>query len=163
MIRKEERIIWHVEGFRRYRPDNPLSRSLITAAPWVNAALLIAMYLFLAAPNVLQPGMIIHLPEASFGGGSRYGHNLVILSQAVPGKTERQEMVFFDDERFLVDHPGQIDALGNRLARAQRNRPEVPMVIEADKTVQHGTVVHIFNMASAAGFKEVNVAIMPSR
>ena len=92
-------IGWYVTGFRRYRPENRLSRGMVSAAPWVNLALLVAMYLYLLAPNVLQPGLTVRLPESPFAGGSRYGHNLVVLSQAVAGRQEREEIIFFDDRR----------------------------------------------------------------
>lgn len=163
MIAKDRPHGWYVQGFYRYRPENRLSRGFVAAAPWVNVALLISLYLYLNAPNVLQPGIMIQLPEAPFTSGSHYGHNLVIMNQEVVGQAGRQEAIFFDDERFIVNQPMMMEDLAQRLGKAVRERPDAPLVIEADYLIQHGTIITVFNMASAAGFKEVNVATLPSR
>ena len=163
MIQKEGRIGWYVGGFRRYRLDNRISRGMVTAAPWVNLALLVVLYILLSAPNVRQPGLLVRLPEAPFTSGSQYGCNVVVLSQEVPGKTTRQEIVYFDDERFPLNQTARVKELGRRFVRVVQDRPHTILVIEADRMVQHGTVVDLFNLAAEAGFKEVNVATLPMR
>jgi biopolymer transport protein ExbD len=155
-------IGWYVTGFHRYRPENRISRGMVACAPWVNVALLVAMYLYLLAPNVLQPGITIRLPESPFVSGSRYGHNVVVLSQEAAGQREREEIVFFDDQRYLVRQGGQMDELRVALAGAVREQPTLPLVIESDIAVKHGTIVQLFDMAAAAGVKEVMVATRPA-
>jgi biopolymer transport protein ExbD len=162
MIQDQKPLGWYVTGFHRYRPENRISRSMVAAAPWANVALLIAMYLYLLAPNVQQPGMTVHLPESPFVSGTRYGHNVVVLSQETAGSPTREEIVFFDDRRYLVRQPAQMDELRAAFARAAREQPNLPMVVEADVTVQHGTMIQLLNMASDAGMKEVNVATRPT-
>lgn len=159
----EQRTIgWYVHGFRRYRPENLLNRGLVSSAPWVGLALLVSMYLYFLAPNVLQPGMAVQLPEAPFTDGRHYGHNMVVLSLPVAGRMEREEIVFFDDDRYLERDNGQMDALRVSLAKARREKPGLPLVIEADQAVRHATIVRVFDMASEAGFKEVNLATRPA-
>jgi len=151
-------IGWYVRGFRRYRPENRLNRGLVSSAPWVNLGLLVAMYLFFLAPNVLQPGIAVQLPETPFTDGRHYGHNIVILSLPVAGREDREEIFFFDDTRYLAREPAQMDALRLALARARTSKPGLPLVAEADKMVRHETVVRLFDMAGEAGFREVNLA-----
>jgi len=67
-------IGWSVHGFRHYRPENKLNNGLVTSAPWVSVALLVGLYLYGLAPNVLQPGVVVQLPEAPFTDGRHYGH-----------------------------------------------------------------------------------------
>ncbi len=154
-------IGWYVHGFRRYRPANRINRGLVGAAPWVNLALLVAFYLYLLAPNVLQPGIAVALPESPFADGSHYGHNVVVLSLPVAGKAEREEIFFFDDQRYLGRETAQVDALRAALARAWADKPNLPLVIEADRDVRHDTLVTLFNMASDAGFKQVTLGTRP--
>ncbi len=149
---------WYVGGFRRYRPENRLNRGLVSSAPWVNLALLVAMYLYFLAPNVLQPGIAVQLPETQFVDGRHYGHNLVVLSLPVAGQPDREEIFFFDDTRYLGREASQMDALRTMLARARTAKPELPLVIEADRLVRHETLVRLYEMAGEAGFREVNVA-----
>ncbi|MEI6148240.1 MAG: biopolymer transporter ExbD [bacterium] len=158
----QETIGWYVHGFRRYRPANHLNRGLVSSAPWVNFALLVAMYLYFLAPNVLQPGVAVQLPEAPFTDGRHYGHNLVVLSLPVAGRPEREEIVFFDDDRYLERDGGQMDALRVALAKARREKAGLPLVVEADQAVRHATIVRVFDMASEAGFREVNLATRPT-
>ena len=159
MIASQKTIGWTVTGFRRYRPEERISRGMVTAAPWVSIALLIGMYLFFLMPWVLQPGVQVRLPESPFATGTRYGHNVVVLSQAVAGRPERQEIIYFDDQRYRVSDRAQMDDLRAALARST----ELPMIIEADTQVSHGTIVQLFNMAADAGIREVNLATQPGQ
>ena len=154
-------IGWYVQGFRRYRPENRINRGLMGAAPWVNLALLVAFYLYLLAPNVLQPGIAVQLPESPFADGRHYGHNMVVLSLPVVGRAAREEIFFFDDQRYLGREMAQVDALRGALARAWTEKPNLPLVIEADHDVRHETLVTLFNMAADAGFKEVTLGTRP--
>lgn len=158
----QKAIGWHVGGFRRYRPENRLNRGLVLAAPWVNFALLVAFYLYLLAPNVLQPGITIKLPDSPFTGGRQYGHNVLVLSLPVAGRAERDEIVFFDDQRYLEREPGQMDGLRMALARAHSGKRALPLIIEADRAVRNETLIRLFNMASDAGFQDVTLATQPA-
>lgn len=162
MIAKEKPLGWYVQGFRRYRPENRVNRGMVTAAPWVSVTLLIIGYLYLSLPNVLQPGVMVQLPSSRIAAGSKYGLNVVIVSRESMDKSGRKEIVYFEDDRFLVQQPVQMDDLGRRLAKAAHERGDVPLVIEADATVKHGTVILLFDLAAAAGIKEVNVATLPA-
>jgi biopolymer transport protein ExbD len=155
-------IGWYAQGFRRYRPENRMNRGLVSSAPWVNLGLLVAMYLYFLAPNVLQPGIAVQLPEAPFTDGRHYGHNMVVLSLPVADRSERDEIVFFDDDRYLERDNGQMDALRVALAKARRDKAGLPLVIEADQAVRHATIVRVFDMAAEAGFREVTLATRPS-
>ena len=164
MIRRDQpkTIGWAVRGFRHYRPENRLNAGLVSSAPWVNVAVLIAMYLYLLAPNVLQPGMVVQLPKSSFTDGRHYGHNMAVLSLPVAGRPDRDELFFFDDRRYLSREPADLDSLRAALASACVLKPNLPLVIEADAMVRHETIVKVFDMASEAGFREVNLATRPS-
>jgi len=163
MMSQDRTTRWSVPGFRGYRPDNRISRGMVGAAPWVNVVLLLGMYAYFSAPYVLQPGVRVELPSAPFTGGSPYGHNLVVMVQDEPGKGGRREVVFFNDERFALSATGSIERLIEHLGRAVHQRPDVPLVIEADRQIQHGTVVQLFDLAGQVGFKEVTVATLPAR
>ena len=158
---KQQPMRWYVTGFFRYRPVNRLSRGMVTAAPWINVSLLVWMFLFFTSPFVLQPGIVVKLPESPFAAGTRYGHNVVVLSQGSGVRGGPQEIVFFDDQRFLMNPSDSMNELRAAFARATRERPDLPLVIEADQDVRHGTIVKLFNMATDAGITEVNMATRP--
>lgn len=160
--RAEVPFNWHVRRFSFYRPPNRLSRGMVTAAPWVDAALLIVMVLLLNSRFVLQPGITVNLPVAPFAAGTRYGHVVVVLYQEAAGRASDEEIAFFEDERFVLSREGQYAKLAEAFAAATRREPESPMVIEADRRVSHGTLVALLRAAADAGLREVNVATRPS-
>jgi len=155
-------IGWSVHGFRHYRPENKLNNGLVTSAPWVSVALLVGLYLYGLAPNVLQPGVVVQLPEAPFTDGRHYGHNIAVLSLPVAGRAGRDEIFFFDDQRYLGRESAELDGLRAALATAYAQKPNLPLVVEADRMVRHETIVKLFDMAADAGFREVNLATRPS-
>ena len=163
MMTPDRTTRWTVLGFRRYRPVNHISRGMVGAAPWVNVVLLLGMYAYFSEPYILQPGVRVELPSAPFTGGSPYGHNLVVMIQDEPGNGGRREVVFFNDERFALSSSGAIERLTQHLGQAVRQHPDAPLVIEADRQIQHGTVVQLFDLAGLTGFKQVTVATLPAR
>ncbi|MEI7435854.1 MAG: biopolymer transporter ExbD [bacterium] len=154
-------MAWRVAGFSRYQPANCIGGALATIAPWVSVTLLIVFYLGLSQAFVLQPGICVELPAAPFTGGTRYGHDMVVLAPEPQAGKPREELVFFDDQRFMVREAAQMDALRAALARATHERPAQAVVIEADAAVRHGTTVRLLNMAQEAGSREVHLATRP--
>ena len=163
ITREDAKVVgWSVRGFRHYRPASRLNSGLVASAPWVGVALVVGMYMYFLAPNVLQPGVSVALPETVFRDGRHYGHNMAVLSLPVAGQTDREELFFFDDQRYKGNEPAEMDALRSALATACTRKPDLPLVIEADRKVQHETLVKIYDMAANAGFREVNLATRPS-
>ena len=90
---------------------------------------------------VLQPGVVIQLPESPFTDGVSYGSIIVTISQ--------EGMMFFNDERTTLG------GLASAFSQAAHEDEGATLLIEADRRVSHGTIVEIYNMALAAGIREV--------
>lgn len=129
---------------RRYRPHERLFKGPIDVVPLVNVVLLFVFFFILQSPFVMQPGIVVNLPTASFASGVPYGALVVTISQ--------EGMMFFNDERMTMEE------LGAALAQAAFDQPDASLVIEADGRVPHSTLVQIYNMATAAGIKSVVLA-----
>ncbi len=129
---------------RRYRPHERLFKGPIDVVPLVNVVLLFVFFFILQSPFVMQPGIVVNLPTASFASGVPYGAMVVTISQ--------EGMMFFNDERMTMEE------LGAALAQAAFDQPDASLVIEADGRVPHSTLVQIYNMATAAGIKSVVLA-----
>ena len=153
---------WFEKGLRaKYRPTSEAGRGLIGAAPWLDALLLLGFFFLLSYPFVLQPGISVELPSARFERGSPYGRPIFIILQKGAGQGTVNEVVFFDDNRFRLDDSNHVDKLKKSFAELAKNHPETPLVVEADKRVQHGTIVKVLNIITEAGIKEVNLATQP--
>ena len=159
MIRQRTPEKRTVSGLRtRYFPKARISHGFVSVAPWLDAVLLVVLFVLLEAKFVLQPGVVIDLPEAPFHGGFRSGMVAVVLSVVGTEDGSRDEIVFFDDERFLIRYREQMRNLRDSIAAGARQRPDEALIIQADRHVQHGTVMMLLNMAQQVGIKTVNVA-----
>jgi len=154
-----ERFGWARRGLRtRFTPRVPLCRGLINAAPWINIVLLVGAFLVLQSRVVLKPGVVMQLPETTLVSGSGRGIFAVATSSKTGESGIREEMIFFDDEPFYVASADGMKELKKRLFRKARDNPDTPLIIEADISVQYGTVVMLCDMARAAGFQSANLA-----
>ena len=119
-------------------------RGLLEVAPWVDVVLLIVLFFIVNSAFVLRPGISMELPVSPMMDGARYDAMVVTVAQ--------DNMVFFNDEK------ASLDGLAPMLEEAAQMRPEASLVIEADARVQNKTLVSIYNMAAAAGFRQVKLA-----
>ena len=148
------------QGLRtRFFPKSRIGQGVISLAPWLNLVLLLVFFLLLEHKFVLQPGVVIRLPKAPFTDGTPAGMTAVILS-VESGGGAREEIVIFDDERFMARKPERMNALRESIEAAVRkhNRAAERLIILADEQVRHGTVSALVSMAQDAGVKEVNIA-----
>ena len=154
---------WQARTFEAYRPPNRLNRGLVTMAPWVDAALLMVFFLIVTSRFVLQPGIRIRLPESPFNEGvSPYGLMAVVVVQEASDDREGSELLYFDDERFVLSDPAALDKVKEAMTRAAHEKPGQAMVIEADRHVRHGMMVTLVNLAASAGIPQVFVATRPA-
>jgi len=159
--RRQDRI-WTTSGLRtRYFPKSRIGHGLVTVAPWVNIVLLVILFALLDYRLVLQPGFSLDLPDGPQEEGARFGLVAVVMSVPGTGGRPREEIVFFDDERFLVRRDDQMRQLKDALAARVGGEKDANLVIQADRKVQHGTVIEIANMAADVGVKKVNMATRP--
>lgn len=119
-------------------------RGLLEVAPWVDVVLLIVLFFIVNSAFVIRPGITMELPASPMMDGARYDAMVVTVTQ--------DNMVFFNDEKT------SLDGLGPKLEEAARKRPDAALVIEADARVQNRTLVNIYNMAAAAGLRQVTLA-----
>jgi biopolymer transport protein ExbD len=145
----------------RFFPRSRVSQGLIGVAPWVNVVLLLFLFHLVGSRLVLQPGVVVSLPEAPFTDGTRPGLMAVILPVGSERAGAREEMIFFDDERFRASDAAQMDRLKLALSRAVRARPGASLILQADQGIRHGTVVLVMNMALEVGISSVNIAERP--
>jgi biopolymer transport protein ExbD len=160
-LRGTERREGSLTGLRtRFFPRSRIGQGLIAVAPWVNLVLLIVLFSMVESRVVLQPGLVVSLPPATFRDGLR--SSLVAVVLAVGGGTApREEIVFFNDQRYTVSDAKAMENLKEALARAREAKGEEGLIVQADQRVSHGTIVELMNMALEVGLKKVNLAEKP--
>jgi biopolymer transport protein ExbD len=111
---------------------------------FADLALLIFFAFLVQSSFIVQPGIRVRLPAAPFGEGAPYRAAVVTLTQ--------EGLVFFDDRRTTLE------GLRQSFAQTRHDRPDIPLIIEADEGVPQGKLIEIYNMATAAGLREVLLA-----
>ena len=153
---------WGTRGLRtRYTPQSRLGHGMVSTAPWIDVVLLLFIFVLINSRLVLQPGVVVSLPEAPFSQGTAFGLVAVVLSVSDGATGGSKAIVFFDDERFLVGSDEQMEGLAQALAARLKEHPDAPLVLQADQSIAQGIMVEIVNLAAGVGVKQVNVAVRP--
>lgn len=129
---------------RRFTARYRRSVGPIDVVALLNVVLLLGMMLFASEHFVLQPGIRVRLPEASFLDGTLPGARVLTISQA--------GMFFFNDERLAPD--------GLEMALARTHGSD-SLLIEADEGTSYGTLIQVYEMALKAGIRDVVLATRP--
>ncbi len=144
----------------RYFPKSRIGQGLISLAPWFSVILLLMMFLVVGSQVLVQPGVVLQLPSAPFTDGFHSRWLVVVMSAPASGG-RRDEVVFFDDRRFVAGDPRDMVLLRRAFDEKRARQADPSMVIQADQSVDFGTVMQIVNIAREAGVKRVNQAVRP--
>ena len=129
---------------RHFKPTRKPAGIFSIAIAFCDSSLLALAFFLAVSPFVLQPGINITLPRASFTGGARFDSMVLSIT--------RGGWFYFNDERLnLARLPGA-------LQEAVEEQSGFPLIIEADESVSHGTIVNAWDAARAAGVEDVSMA-----
>ncbi len=135
----------HLTVFRgSYRARNRVANGLLDAAPLADVILLVFLFFLLSASYAVQPGIRVHLPQASRVEGIPYSPLVVTISQ--------EGLVFFNEERTTLD------GLEDAFRRMAYEHPNDTLLVEADEGVKHHILVEVYNKALKAGINDVGLA-----
>jgi biopolymer transport protein ExbD len=151
---------WSADGLRtRFRPRSRIGQAFLQIVPWVDFGVVMLLFLALSQRLTLRPGVMFDLPRAAFREGLHRGPSLVMISaQRAQGA---ETLIFFDDVRYQLDEPANVEVLRAELARAALRPAGRQLLLLADRRVPHGDVVTLVNLARAVGVQRVNVAVKP--
>jgi len=130
--------------------------SPFTPTVFLDIALLFLLFLTTVhfSELVIRPGISLDLPVSDFQDGSHFQKFDTILITL-----SREGMVFFNDELTTLD------GLAPAIAQAGHADKDSSILIQADSSIDYGTLIGIFNMAADAGIEDVTLAsgIAPER
>jgi len=153
-----------ISGLRtRYFPKSRIGHGLVSMAPWIDVVLVLVFLLMLENRLVVEPGVLIELPEAEFREGMGSDLIAVVLSGEERSRRQREEIVLFEDERYVMSDAKQMERLQEALRSRLRGNPDAGLVLEADRRVRQGALVRLFEMARRAGIRTVNLATRDPR
>jgi biopolymer transport protein ExbD len=164
MIRKGIVKPQTVSGLRtRYTPKSRIGQGFVGLAPWFDVVLIAVFFVLLETKFVLQPGVVVELPRAPDTGGLSSDLIAVVLSVESGVRGARDEIVFFEDDRYRVSDPRQMNRLQGVLRSRARKSLGSGLVIQADQAVRQGTLAELLEMARQVGVPRVSLATRSGR
>jgi biopolymer transport protein ExbD len=118
----------------------------INVTPLVDITLVLLIIFMVTASYIVSPSIKIDLPKAGSGGQQQQSSlSLTLTAQGA---------------LFLNGSPSNDEALTRYVAGALPQSPDLQAVIAADRSVPHGTVVHLIDVVRRAGVRRfaINVA-----
>ena len=134
-----------VDFHRRFKGKRHFARGYSFGAVGLNAALLIVGFYIINSRFVLQPGVRIELPAAPFADGVPFLQSTIV-------SISRDGTMFCNDERTTVA------GLATHFSEAKYANADTTLLIEADKRVQYGQLVEVYNQAQSAGIERIIMA-----
>jgi biopolymer transport protein ExbD len=124
-------------------------------SPWLDLVLLLVFFLFIQSRIVLRPGVVVELPVAEFSDGVPGG--MIAVVTALDSPQGRTEVVFFDDEPYVVASSNRMAALEQSLLRHSELHGDTDLTIYADQSITHVTLSRLMSMARGVGLDRVNL------
>lgn len=123
--------------------EKPKRRVIISVTSLIDVMFLLLIFFMVTSTFLEQAGMKLDLPSAR-SAETTVTRRLVLFIGA-------------DNSLVLGDRPVSIDSLEVLMAEAASSSEDGTLVLNADKTVQHGTVIRVMDIAKRAGMKRLVV------
>ncbi len=147
---------WKAAELRtRFVPKSRIRSGLASISPWLDLVLLLFFFMFSEGRVVMQPGVIVNLPVASFEEGVTSGMIAVVL--ALDNPDGASEVIFFDDEPYAASDEKRMSELKLAFREYSTSHDETALTIYADEKIAHGTVSEIVQIARDIGLEHVNM------
>jgi biopolymer transport protein ExbD len=119
-------------------------KATISITSLIDVVLLLLIFFMLTTSFVEQPGMKLDLPETESSKGERTG--------------ELEISVLEDGSIFMNGEAVTIEELETQINEIAQSLDDKSLILKADKTVQHGTVVKIMDIARSVGLQKIIIA-----
>ena len=123
--------------------EKPKRRVIISITSLIDVMFLLLIFFMVTSTFLEQAGMKLDLPSAR-SAETTVTRRLVLFIGA-------------DNSLILGDRPVSIDSLEAVMAEAAASSEDGTLVLNADKTVQHGMVIKVMDIAKRAGMKRLVV------
>ncbi len=126
-------------------PDEEITLELTPLIDMVFQLLIFFLLTTTFAVNVKEGGIEVDLPRAK--------------SAQIPSMTSHIVIAILKDGRMVVGgETFSEDALREKLAQVHKENPKTMVVVQADRTVEHGSVVQAMDLAVDVGLKSLAIA-----
>ncbi len=143
----------------RYVPDVRFRHGLLRMAPWLDMVLIILYLVLLHSRVVLQPGVVVELPDAQPGAGLISPLIAVALVSGPPKAPVYR--VFFDNEQYALDDENRLEALRTAMEEKRIHLNQTALTLYADRRIEHRHLMRLMQLAQEAGMQRINLGTQP--
>jgi biopolymer transport protein ExbD len=123
--------------------EKPKKRVIISITSLIDVMFLLLIFFMVTSTFLEQAGMKLDLPSAE-SAETTVTRRLVLFIGA-------------DNEMVFAGRSVPVDSLEILMEEAAANSEDGTLVLNADRTVQHGTVIRVMDIAKRAGMKRLVV------
>ena len=120
----------------------------IDPTPMVDTMFQVLLFFMISSSFMMQPGIRVKLPSAVTAESQLGKHVFVTINESY--------------QIFLNEEPMRLKDLENRFREIFEKDKEVLLIVKADKSVSHGFVVEIMDIAKSAGADKIAIATEPT-
>jgi biopolymer transport protein ExbD len=120
-------------------------RVLINITSLIDVMFLLLIFFMVTSTFLEQPGMKLELPSARSAEVARIEKLVLYISS--------------DEEVVFNDNPVSLDDLEETMAAAMSEIEDRTLVLNADRTVQHGTVIRVLDIAKRLGLERLVIGV----
>jgi len=131
----------------------------INVVPYIDV-MLVLLVIFMATAPLLTQGVVVDLPDAPSEVVPEDQDDPLVVSVRADGA------IFVNVGMTSSDSEGSrvtLDSLGDQAGKIIGTRPDVPVYVRADHTLEYGTVVQVMSSLQKAGAKSVGLITEPPR
>jgi biopolymer transport protein TolR len=119
----------------------------INVTPLVDITLVLLIIFMVTARFIAEPSIGVNLPKTSEKGGGQASDNNVFLTI-----NEKREI-------FLMNKPVPEGQLAGQIRNLIHEKPNMNLVLRADKNVPHGYVIEILDLVRNEGVTQFGIAV----
>jgi biopolymer transport protein ExbD len=117
--------------------------------PLINIVLLLLIFFVFSSNFISQQGINVDLPKVGLSAINGTGDIIIILTA--------------DDKIYFNNEPTTFDGLGRRIKRLYSKNPDASIIIKADSTSKHGSLIKVMNIVQKSGIKKIAIAAEPEK
>jgi len=117
---------------------------IINITSLIDVLFLLLIFFMVSSTFVEQPGMKLELPESKSAESEKIKDLILEIKM--------------DDSLVLNDEPVSMDILEDKFKELIPSLEEKSLVLKADKSVSHGTVVRVMDLAKLSGLEKLIIA-----
>ncbi|NOZ62303.1 MAG: biopolymer transporter ExbD [Calditrichaeota bacterium] len=119
-------------------------KPIINITSLIDVLFLLLIFFMVSSTFVEQPGMKLELPESKSSTAEKIKELVVEITA--------------DGTLLLNDNPVSMNDLENKFKEMLPRLQEKSLVLKADKTIPHGTVVKVMDIARLSGLEKLIIA-----